>query len=161
MLPMEATSRSEDQRPSNNPNAPPTKREDEAFGKQLTNDPPTAGAQGEAHGDFLPARRSAREEHVRQIETSHEEHDARHSEKKRRQLFDLAVAGWAGAGRETRERFRHERLVFLLDRIGLLEVRRQSLERRFGGRGGHAGFEARDDQELLTRAIGQGPGIIF
>ena len=54
---------------------------------------------------------------------------------------------------KTRKRFDHERLVFLLDWIGLLEIRGQSLQRRSSRGGRHPRLQPADDHELPATAI--------
>ena len=100
---------------------------------------------------FFPPRRAAGEEHVREIEAGDEQHDRRHAGKKR---ADRVAAGLAVTGSVLVEKRSSgavdEGLVFLLDRKGLLQIRRETFERGRCGRGGEPGFQPADQQKLIA-----------
>ena len=72
----------------------------------------------------------------------------------------LFATGRTRAHGKTRKRFNHERLIFLLDWIGLLEIRGQSLQRRSGRGGRHARLQPADDHELPASAIIELPLVL-
>ena len=119
----------------------------------MTHDPPATAAQREPDRDFLSPRRAAREQHVGQVQAGDQQHDAGHSEKQRRQSLDVVAAGRTRAQGKTRKRFDHERLILLLDRPGLLEIRGQRLQRRISRGRCHARLQPADEHELPAAAI--------
>ena len=72
----EAARRSIDQSPRIKPPTSAEEREDKAFGEQLPNDTSAAAAERETDRDFFPPRRPAGEQHVGQIQASHEQDHA-------------------------------------------------------------------------------------
>ena len=127
--------------------------EHETFDQELPDNSAAAPAERLADGNFLPSRRSAGEEHVREIEAGDEKDDERHPEEQWGDAAEEAVALRTRARGETRERRGHEGLVLLLDGIGLFQIRRERLER--GERGGRAQarLEAPDEQQLRAGAV--------
>ncbi len=131
------------------------KREQKPFGEQLPDDAPPAAAKRQANRDLFPPRRAPRQQHVREIQTRHEQHHRRHSDEQRRDRSDLAVVRWIIAQREARHRPGGERLVFLLNRICALQIRRQRFHGRFGCGRGHSFLKPGDQHQLLAGAAGQ------
>ena len=61
----------------------PEEREHQTFGEKLADDASPAAAEREPNGNFFAAGRPASQQHVREIQTRHEQHHDRHAEKHR------------------------------------------------------------------------------
>ena len=131
-------------------------REHDAFGQELPHDAKAAAADRESNRELLPARAAAREEHVGEIEATRRAARGRTSRTAASPASpQLAVGLRARADRQPRERRHQERLILVLAREGLLELRAGGLERRRDGRDRRARTGARDEDERVMPAIGQ------
>ena len=137
--------------------------EHEALGEELADDAAASAAEREADGNLLAPGGATGEEHIGEVETGDEQHEAGHAEQERAEEIQVAPFGrGAGAGAEARQGARGERLVLLLDRVGFLEVGGERAQGGLGGGGRHAGLEAADDEQIVGVAAFEGalgPGL--
>jgi hypothetical protein len=119
----------------------------------LTHDVRSARADGQADRDLLPSAHAAREQHVREVQACHEQHDPRHRCEQRRERGELGVVLRVRADGRARQRPDLERVVAILGGERLLELPRalpQSGGRRLGR---HAGCEPAEQDERVIGAV--------
>ena len=128
--------------------SPAKERKDKSFREQLPHNPAAAGAEREADGDLFSPRGPPCEQHVREIEAGDEQHHRSHANEQRPEGRHLCSRVRPSAGGKTRQRRGEECLILLFHREGLLKIRGQTAQRRFGRSRGDTGLEAADHEEL-------------
>ena len=112
--------------------------EHEAFGEELLDQAPPAGADGQPDPDLTLASRRAREEHVGDVCARHQQHQANRDHQTSRHRAEHAV----GHGVNANVGRRGDRALLVRLRIRPGQLRHQHLQVRFGSRRGFAVFEA-------------------
>ena len=89
-------------RASTRPSAPPSRREQQAFGQHLPRQPPAAGADGRAHRQLALPAHGARQQQVGDVDAGHQQDDAhrghQHDERMPHVADDVLVQGDHGEG---------------------------------------------------------------
>jgi hypothetical protein len=131
----------------------------------LSDDAAPATSHSESNGNFLAPRQVAREQHARQIETGHKQHDhgqrAQHESEHGQAAFIGGIRPRVQAGQGSDE----EGLILLFNRQGPFEIGSDRQDGSPGCGGGDTGLEASDNKKNIgvapfERALGLGGGTV-
>ena len=129
--------------------------EEDALGEQLANDASPSRAKREADGQFLAARRAARQQHVGDIQARNHEYDTGQRQHQPGQHLQSNVRGWRGAGTDTRQWIRRQGLVLVLCGVRGLELAGQGVESSCEHGVTEARFQTAGEYQAVVRPIGQ------